>query len=248
MKRIPLTMLGSLALGTCLSGCSTLYKVDVYAESRVDGDTVGNYVIIPADADYQLGTPEFENLASLLDAALAQHGYERQPQDKWQDAELAIYVSSDISEPGLAYRQTMSPVYEAPVTDGVPARAAARSSGQTSTSTPPPPPPPPQDDILVGYEKIGFSHEIYAKSLRVVAVDLQQYLGDIAAEGTTAAKPTVIWSVDVESTGSPNDMQEVLPVLIAAGQPYFGKSVNDVVRVRLADNDRRVKALSAAAQ
>lgn len=248
MKRIPLTMLGSLALGTCLSGCSTLYKVDVYAESRVGGDTVGNYVIIPADADYQLGTPEFENLASLLDAALSQHGYKRQPKDKWQDAELAIYVSSDISEPGLAYRQTMSPVYEAPDYEGAPARAAVRNSGSQNTSTPPPPPPPPQDDILVGYEKMGFAHEIYAKSLRVVAVDLQQYLGDIAVEGASAAKPTVIWSVDVESTGSPKDMQEVLPVLIAAGQPYFGKTIDDVVRIRLADNDRRVKALSAAAQ
>ena len=253
MKRIPTTVLGSLALGVCLSGCSTLYKVDVYATSEAEGDQTGNYVIVPADSDYQYGNPEFEQLVSLLDAALTQQGYARHDKDDWQSADIAIYVSSDVSEPGRVYRQVSAPVYEPPIAEAPPPRNAGGASQSTSssggsTSSQPMPVPIPQEDRLIGYTKMGFSHEVYAKTLRVVAVDLQQYLGDIAKQGAQAAKPRELWRVDIESTGSPKDMQRVLPVLVAAGQPWFGRATDDTVHVRLTENDRRVTALSATAR
>ena len=120
MKRIPITVLGTLALVTTLSGCSTLYKVDVYATSNADESHAGTYVVIPADSDYQFGDPEFEQLVSLMDAALMQQGYARQDKDDWQNADIAIYVSSDVSEPGRVYHQEIAPVYEAPVSEPPP--------------------------------------------------------------------------------------------------------------------------------
>ena len=112
--------------------------------------------------------------------------------------------------------------------------------GEEQLSTPPPAPVP---DALVGYEQSGFATTVFTKHLSIIAVDLQKYLQEIAEVGRSVAVPREIWSIDVETTGTPSELTEVVPVMIAAASPYLGDSTGDTVRVQLSESDKRVRSI-----
>ena len=64
--------------------------------------------------------------------------------------------------------------------------------------------------------------------------------------GREDAVPREIWSIDIETTGKPSDLAEVVPVMLAAAQPYVGESTDDVVQVRMNGTDRRIDRIKGA--
>lgn len=74
-----------------------------------------------------------------------------------------------------------------------------------------------------------------------MAVDLRRYIEDIARLGHAETIPKEVWSIYVESTGTPSDMDEVLPVLLTATQAYIGKSTDSPVRSSINGTDKQIK-------
>ena len=50
-------------------------------------------------------------------------------------------------------------------------------------------------------------------------------------------------SIDIETTGQPSDLADVVPVMVAAGQPYLGASTEDVVQIKINSSDSRIAAI-----
>ena len=96
---------------------------------------------------------------------------------------------------------------------------------------------------MIGYESRQFATTVYLKHLSIQAVDLHRYAKDIKQFGREKAVPKEIWSVEVETTGSPSELSEVVPVMIAAAEPYIGTGTQDTVRVKMGETDSRIRTI-----
>ena len=237
-----------------LSACSTLYKLDVTAYNNPERQLDKTYVILSGNPDVGVHSPEFKQYAAQVEKALHSKGYQRIDGDNLSAAALGVYVSAAMGDPTKRIHTVTTGIYERPYSEH--SAAVVRSSGsrptagggtgQTGQQATPVVTPTPE--ILAGYEETGFATTVYTKHLNLVAVDLQQYLKDIAAVGRSEAVPIEVWSVDIQTTGQPSDLSEVFAVMVAAAQPYVGNSTEEVVQVRMAANDKRVDAIKAAAK
>lgn len=247
----PVTRIGSLAgLAVGLSACGTLYRLDVTAYSDPSAEIGKTYVVLSGDPDLDINSPEFAAFADQVERALAPKGYERVTGSDLSAVDLGVYLAADISEPGKRYHKVSTPMYEGPTPDNLGSATASAGSNSSSggggggaqQSTTVEVPPQPRE-VLSGYEATSFATTVYTKHLNLIAVDLQKYLKDIAAVGRDDAVPREIWSITIETTGKPSKLGEVVPVMLAAGQPYVGESTEDVVEVRMNGTDRRIDAI-----
>ena len=233
-----------------ISACGTLYELDVSAHKNNASPPGNTYIILSNDQDFPLESPQFDRYASQLERAMIEHGYQRVPEDRLDAATIALYVSADISDPRKTYHSVSRAMYETPHIEG--ASAAARNTSPNSggqgaqTAGQPTVLDRPQVEQLSGFQKNSFATTVFTKHMNLVAVDLQKYLGDIKLHGRSNAVPEELWSVDVETTGSVNDLQEVVPVMIAAAEPYLGEATESQVRVSLSEGDRRVRRIRDA--
>lgn len=241
-----ITATAVLSFGLTLTGCGTLYKLDVTAFNNPDHELGNSYVILSSTPNIDINSPEFQEYASQLERALAERDYRRVPVTDLDKAALAVYLSADISDPEKRFHSVstalIEPAYDETTTSE--ARSAntgqsGGSQGQSSVKLPSIEPPPPE--VLVGYEKQQFATTVYVKSLSIRAIALQQYARDVQTKGPDKAVPQEVWSVDVETTGQPDSLSEALPVMIAAAQSYFGIATGETVRLKLSEKDRRVQ-------
>ena len=249
MKR---PMIRSCSFSICaivLSGCGTLYKLDVTAFSDPDHELGKTYVILSSSPKIDINSPDFQEYANQLERALAEKNYQRVPGTDLEDVALAIYLQADISDPEKRYHSVTTAMTEPAYDEAVTREASSGSGGQGGGGSPGQPtmqtqsvePPPPE--VLVGYEKQQFATTVYQKHLSIQAIDLQRYISDVQQLGRDKAVPHEVWSVDVETTGSPSELDAVVPVMIAAAQPYIGANTDDRVRIRMGESDGRIKTI-----
>ena len=190
-----------------------------------------------------VNSPEFAAYADQVERTIEPKGYRRLPGDDISSAALGVYLTVAVGDPGKRYHKVSQGVFERPVGEEV--------TGVVQSSTTPSGPggntgnvvSSPRPEQLTGYEQKSFATTVYTKHLNLVAVDLQQYISDIKAHGRSAAIPKEIWSIDIETTGKPSDLNEVLPVMLVAGQPYVENSTDEVVRVKIGGADKRINAI-----
>lgn len=228
-----------------LSACGTLYTLDVYAVNDPQQDLGKTYVLLSANPEMGVNSPEFQVYANQVEKVLETKGYERKYDDDLSSVALGIYLSANVSDPSKKYHMVQTGIYESSAySENSP--SDVRTSGGTmpgqnpqAPATPAPPPP----EMLSGYSETGFATTVFTKHLNLVAFDLQKYLKDIADKGRNEAVPSEVWSIDVETTGQPSDLNEVVPVMVAAAEPYMTTRTDDVVRVKLSGADRRISEI-----
>jgi len=233
-----------------VSGCGTLYKLDVTAYNNPNIDVGTSYVILSGNPDIPVSSPEFVEYASQVERALEPKGFTRVADDDPTKAALGIYVSMAVSDPAKRYHSVQTGLYESPYADE--SAAAVRGSGQSGGSNPgsggtsqAKMPASPAPEMLSGVAENSFATTVFTKHLNLVAIDLQSYIKEIAEVGREDAVPVEVWSVDIETTGQPSDLSEVFPVMVAAGQPYLGDSTDDVVQTKLSGSDQRVQHIKS---
>ena len=52
-----------------------------------------------------------------------------------------------------------------------------------------------------------------------------------------------VWNVRVGSTGTSGNLRDVIPVMLAAAEPYIGDNTNGAVSMRLLENSQRVQSV-----
>ena len=224
-----------------LSACGTLYKLDVYAVNDPNQDLDKTYVILSASPELGIDSPEFKTYADQVEKVLASKGYERSDGEDLSTVALGVYLSAYISDPSKKYHAVQTNVYLSSSND-------ERDPSQLRTTNPDGSKsamalPTQTEDSLSGVAESGFATTIFTKHLNLVAFDLQKYLQDIETEGRESAVPAEVWSVDVETTGSPGDLSKVVPVMVAAAEPYITERTDNVVRVKLNGTDKRISAI-----
>lgn len=248
MKKLPLAS-GVICFSLAISGCGTLYKLDVTAYNNPNIEVGKSYVVLSGNPDLSVSSPEFIGYANQVEKALEPKGYRRVQDGDLSVAELGIYVSMSISDPTKRYHSVRTAVYESPYpqesASQVRASGGGNPGGGGTSGAQTMPATPPQEE-LSAVEEQGFATTVYTKHLNLVAIDLQKYIKDIAEQGRQEAVPAEVWSIDIETTGQPRDLGEVFPVMMAAGQPYVGDSTKDVVQLKMSGSDKRVSEIARA--
>ncbi len=85
---------------------------------------------------------------------------------------------------------------------------------------------------ITGYQTYVRSATTYFRYFTLDALDLAEY------KVTKGIVP--LWKMTVTSTGSSNDLRLVMPVLVAASQPYLATNTERKVRVELHFDDPEV--------
>lgn len=241
---------GLTCIAFALSGCSTLYKLEVSAHNNPNIDPGKSYVILSGTQELSVSSPEFLEYARQVERALESKGYDRVADGDLTVAALGVYVSMAISDPSKRYSEINTALKESVYADE--SAATVRGSGNSSggggggTSGQQSAPTGPAPELISGVQNSSFATTVYTKHLNLVAVDLQKYISDISSVGREDAVPVEVWSVDIQTTGQPDDLSEVFPVMVAAGQPYLGDSTDDVVRLRMSGTDKRVSQIKKA--
>lgn len=249
MKSLPLA--GSVAcIALAISGCGTLYKLDVTAYNNPNVEVGTSYVILSGNPDIPVSSPEFIEYASQVERALEPKGFRRIEDGDLSKAALGIYVSMAVSDPAKRYHTVQRGLYESPYADE--SAATVRGSGQSGGgndgsggASQAKMPTTPAPEMLAGVAENSFATTVFTKHLNLVAIDLQAYIKEIADVGREQAVPVEVWSVDIETTGQPSDLKEVFPVMVAASQPYLGDSTDDVVHTKLSATDKRVQQIKS---
>ncbi len=234
---------GVACLALNLSACGTLYKLDIYAVNDPIQDLGKTYVILSTSQEFGINSPEFKAYANQVENALEAKGYVRSDGTDLSTVALGVYLSANISDPSKRYHTVQTVIYESSSNNESEPGSLRSSNGGASGQSPLPPPLEAKQDYNPDVAKSGFATTVFTKHLNLIAFDLQKYLQDIAAKGREEAVPLEVWSVDVETTGSPADLNEVVPVMVAAAEPYITERTDDVVRVKLYGASKRISAI-----
>ena len=237
-----LRICGVACLVLNLSACGTLYTLDIYAVNDPTQDLDKTYVVLSASPELSINSPEFQAYADQVEKVLASKGYERSDGEDLSTVALGVYLSANISDPSKKYHAVQTVIRESSSNNENESGTLRSSMDGTSGKGPMSPQGLPEDD-LSGVAETGFATTVFTKHLNLIAFDLQKYLQDIETEGRESAVPMEVWSIDVETTGSPADLLEVVPVMVAAAEPYITERTDDVVRVKLNGTDKRISAI-----
>jgi hypothetical protein len=249
MKQPKIKSCSIAIFASVLSGCGTLYKLDVTAFGDPNHELGRSYVILSSNPAIDMNSPAFETYAGQLERALAEKNYQRVSGENLENVALAVYLDADISDPEKRYHSVTTAMTEPSYDEAVTREANSGSGGQGGGGSPGQPtiqtqsvePPPPE--VLIGYEKQQFATTVYQKHLSIQAIDLQRYINDVQQLGRDKAVPHEVWSVDVETTGRPSELDAVVPIMIAAAQPYLGGGKADNVRVRMSDTNSQIQTI-----
>jgi len=224
-----------------LSACGTLYTLDVYAVNDPTKDLDKTYVLLPANAELAISSPEFQAYAGQVEKVLASKGYERTDGEDLSAVALGVYLAANISDPSKKYHSIQT---QTQLSSSIDERSPSELRPTMSDGSKGAMALPRQtEDSVDGVAESGFATTVFTKHLSLIAFDLQQFLQDIKTDGRESAVPAEVWSVDVETTGSSADLMEVVPVMVAAAEPYITERTDDVVRVKLDGTNRRISEI-----
>ena len=226
-----------------LTGCGTLYELDISARNPDQTPLEGTYVLVPGSDSVDVTGTSFVKYSGQVERALSGTQLRRLPIGQVHEADMAIVLDYAVGEPEAVghtskvpmFQQTRRPPAEDPRPGGGsnnqnnPAAAADRSE-------------PPAQDELMGTHAYTFVRTGYWRdlSLRAISFDWKP------SETPSIQKTGFLWSVTVATYGSSPDLDEVFPVMAAAAKPYFGSHDEDLITDKLNGIDKRIKAIEDA--
>jgi hypothetical protein len=240
------TLIGSLLGMTVLavlSGCGTLYELEVRAVNPESSKLEGTYVLIPQTSDIDRESAEFMKFADQIERGLANSELQRLPSAQLADADMIIVVDYQVGDPELVGHSSEVPMFQsrgsveseegAKETGGRP-RPSQGANAPTGVVDAPP------TKELVGTQAYTFVRTVYWRELSLRAITFDWDGSDFSSISRTGS----LWIVMVSSLGSSGDLNEVMPVMIAAVQPYIGVHSEELIVEKMNGIDKRIKAIS----
>jgi hypothetical protein len=225
MLKILTTVFGLLAVGCASLGPRFYVDVSALRDSQlVERRT---YVVYPGLQGVDPADLQFREFAGQLDRVLLAKGFKPAAPNARPD--LLILLSYGIGEPQTSY-------YSYPVFGRVSGgtstfTASAFGSGgftqTTGTVT------SPTRHGVVGTRTV--SRREFQQWAAIEAVDIETFI--------KTQKISQAWRTEMTSSGSSGDLRRVLPVMLAASQPYIGVNTRQQVRRVLNDDSPEVVAI-----
>lgn len=193
---------------------------------QVDGFASG---AVPAEERYAIEpdqTPDdplaWAELRACIARALAERGWREAAAD---EARHVLRVSWGISAPEEYEVTHQEPVFgQTGETTTYQTGYTATGYGVTATTTP----------------EYGITHY---RTTTTTEVRFQRQLS-LRAFALASGGTEPLWETRITSSGSSGDLREVLPVLLAAGTPYLGRSTGKRIDVVLSGEDERVRRIA----
>jgi hypothetical protein len=218
------------AFGLLAVGCASLgprFYVDVSALSDPQLPKQRTYVVDPGLQGVDPTDLQFREFATQLDRVLRSKGFAPAAADARPD--LLILLSYGIGEPQMSY-------YSYPVfgrisggTSTFTASTFGSGGGTRTTGTI----TSPTRHGVVG-TRTGTRRE-FTRWAAVEAVDVEAFV--------KTQRVVQAWRTTMTSSGSSGDLRRVVPVMLAAGQPYIGTNTRQQVRRVLNDESPEVVAI-----
>ncbi len=231
----------SVLLIILLSGCSSLgkarFNVAVDSFASRDASSKKTYLLLPGNQGVTETDLEFQEYAAYFKGIMDIKGYVYTTSK--EEADLAVYLSYGIGDP-----ETYQYAYSLPEwghTGYLSSRTyvtgvdedGEKTYRSYTTFTP-----------TWGYR--GYSTYIDTKTayrcfVVIAAYDYEQYKND--------ETEVQLWKTTVTSTGASDDLRRILPVLMAASEPYLSTDTGQKVYLTLYEEDDAVlKVKDAAAE
>ncbi|MBC2605705.1 hypothetical protein [Pelagicoccus albus] len=225
------TSLLLVVISMFIQACNSTYEMQVDAinsqQSQIpDADS---YVLVPGDPETDTSTPEYKESEEWVRTALSAKGmYEALDP---QDADLVVEVSYGMEAPRQELKEIKTPIYKSVETPGthVMSRPAPGSISE------------PKLVYVRGAkmdEVVGYTIE--TKSVIVV----EKYLvlsAKLNSQGEQADGETEeVWNVVVTNSDDSTNLQEYLPVMVAAAVDYIGEDSTTTQTVEINSRDEAV--------
>jgi len=208
-----------------LSGCARYEsKINSFADENYSG---GNrFFIAPGMSNVTQGDLEFNEYATIVSKVLVNKGYVQI--DNPRNADLAVFLSYAIGDPSRVQSAYTMPVYGQ--TGGGTANVYMTTTGgggrtvssQGTITT-------PATYGVTGYNTIVDTQTVYSRSLLLEAFDNTKH--------QSSSKMVQVWKVSVVSTGTTDNLREVMPKMAIAMEDYIG--TNSTVTVEVDDNGKK---------
>lgn len=218
----------ALFLSACGGGLLVKSDVDSIVSTSPDAAANKHFVLLPASKDVDPSDLEFQEYCRYVATALAKHGFE--PAKTLNDADVIIFMAYGIGNPQNRQFTYSLPVYgqtgvtSSNTTGTINSYGGYTTYNGTTMYTP--------SYGITGYQKYTSSTTTYFRYMRLDAIDLKQY------RATQKIEP--LWKMTVTSTGTINDLRRIMPVLVAASQPYLATNTEHKIEVDLDADDSEV--------
>lgn len=220
---------------TLLSGCATMrptrFLSSVDSLARADATAKKRYILMPGNKNVEVADLQFQEFAAYIDKALAEKGFVKTT--TFQEADVAVFLTYAIGDP-----QTHQYTYSLP-TWGQTGVASSHTHGTvssygsmgtysgTTTYT-------PTYGVTGSTTHVG-SHTTYTRFLVLDAYDVATHIKE--------NKMNQVWKTSAISTGSSNDLRQVVPYMVTAMKPHLGTNTGRKVEVEVREDDPAVQLL-----
>lgn len=232
---IGLMLLSTLILTGCMA---QRYVVDVdglAAAERIASLDGERFILIPGNEGVSAGDLQFREYAGYVKKALEARGFIEA--STFDDARIAIFVTYGISDPQQNIASYLTPTW------GQTGIASARTIGSvtshgnssvsynaTTTFTP--------SYGVTGYANTSYTYETFTRGLSLSAYDLTAYI--------LSGKEIELWRTMAISTGRSGDLRRVMPMLVAAIEPFIATNTGGSMRMALGENEAAVVRIRGA--
>jgi hypothetical protein len=218
-----------LALLTGLAGC-TSYRFTVDAVRNPDAPSHGPaYEVINGNPERDPEDPLVQRANGYVKTALSSKGLYEAPEGTAPN--MTVEVDFGTEPPKQEVRTWMEPVYRTiPGERRTYTYTVTDEKGNTRTVTETVQDPPRQ--VLAGWREIREVYTLYPKYLRVTAHETPDQAGD--------RPPRELWSIYVTNEDENSDLEEYLPIMVAAAMDSVDQNSTSARQVVLTKDDERV--------
>jgi hypothetical protein len=204
-----------MAIGCFLAAC-IIAQVDGYAGPAVDPHLV--YQVAPGSKE-QMGDLQWQEFNGELRNALIVSGFNVPPTIQ-TEPEVMVLLTYLVEPRNRSVTQVLGG--SRGTTTIAPTYAGAPQLGYTATTEGASAPVAVTQQVTT-----------YFRAIDVTAYDYKVF--------KATKQLQQVWKVTVTSEGTSGDMRSVLPVLLAEGRPYFGKSTGRKIDVKMSPESREVE-------
>jgi hypothetical protein len=208
-----------------LSACASTYEMKVDALTRPKVDSAASYKIVNRNPTIDTDTLRYKEVEKAVKTALSGKGMFEAPSA--EKADLIVNLDYGINPPKVTEEERKNPIFlstPGQMRSEVVQTGTDRQGNPIYTNIITQEPPRTE---YVGDENFLVPVVTYEKYLRLSARENKP-----AVEGK---QPLEVWSIDVTSEGSSNNLRKYIPLMAAATIGYIGKDTSGEKKVKLTD-------------
>lgn len=209
-----------------LSGCSALSVntgVNSYASNQFDPKLT--HMLAPQDKS-QEGSLQFEEISLQASRALSKSGINVNNENK--QADVVVLLDYAVSEPKTKTEVVSRPIYgqtgvSSSYTSGSVSNIGGFGSYSGHTAYIP-------TYGVVGYNNVPVTTTSYVTTIALTAYDYKKF--------NKSKEAKELWKTQIASVGPSSDLRRLVPYMLKAGIPYYGKSTGEVVFAEIKEDDQ----------